>query len=124
MASEKSKILVFGGTRNIGKYMVKASISLGHQTFAYSRPINHKTSPSKIQLCQEFVSMGATLIHVRELEYDQIVTVIKKVDIVISKLAYHQVPDQLKIIDAIKIVGNIKVRNNFFKIFYFAYVIS
>ncbi|KAI4331874.1 hypothetical protein L6164_016826 [Bauhinia variegata] len=107
MASEKSKILVFGGTGYIGKYMVKASISLGHQTLVYSRPINHKTSPSKIQLCQEFVSMGATLIH-GELEYDQIVTTIKKVDIVISTLAYPQVLDQLKIIDAIKTAGNIK----------------
>ncbi|KAI4328660.1 hypothetical protein L6164_020996 [Bauhinia variegata] len=101
MASEKSKILVFGGTGYIGKYMVKASISLGHQTLVHSRPINHKTSPSKIKLCQEFISMGATLIH--------IVTAIKKVDIVISTLAYPQVLDQLKIIDAIKTAGNIKV---------------
>ncbi|KAI4331878.1 hypothetical protein L6164_016829 [Bauhinia variegata] len=107
MASEKSRILIFGGTGYIGKYMVKASIALGHPTFIYSRPLNAKTSPSKIQLRQEFTSMGVTFIH-GELEYDQIVVAIKKVDIVISTLAYPRVLDQLKIIDAIKVAGNIK----------------
>ncbi|KAI4318289.1 hypothetical protein L6164_026076 [Bauhinia variegata] len=107
MANEKSRILIFGGTGYIGKYMVKASIALGHPTFIYSRPLNAGTSPSKIQLCQEFTSMGATFIH-GELEYDQIVAAIKKVDIVISTLACPQVLDQLKIIDAIKVAGNIK----------------
>jgi len=35
--------------------------------------------------------------------------VIKEADIVISALAYPQLMDQLKIIDAIKVAGNIKV---------------
>ncbi|KAI4318291.1 hypothetical protein L6164_026078 [Bauhinia variegata] len=113
MVNEKSRILIFGGTGYIGKYTVKASIALGHPTFIYSRPLNAESSPSKIQLFQEFTSMGATFIH-GELEYDQIVAAIKKVDIVISTLAYPQVLDQLKIIDAIKVASNIKVRNTFF----------
>jgi hypothetical protein len=44
-----------------------------------------------------------------ELEHDQIVAVIKQVDIVICTFAYPQVMGQLKIIDAIKVAGNIKV---------------
>lgn len=44
-----------------------------------------------------------------ELEHDQILAVIKQVDIVICSLPYPQVMEQLKIIDAIKVAGNIKV---------------
>ena len=42
-------------------------------------------------------------------EHEKIVSVLREVDIVISALAYPQVPDQLEIIDAIKVAGNIKV---------------
>lgn len=42
-------------------------------------------------------------------ELDKIVSILRKMDIVISTLAYPQVLDQLKIIDAIKVAGNIKV---------------
>ena len=64
MEAKKNKILVFGGTGYIGKYMVKASISLGHPTFVYTHPINSKTPNSKIQLCKEFNSIGVTLVEV------------------------------------------------------------
>jgi hypothetical protein len=42
-------------------------------------------------------------------EHEKIVSAVREVDIVISALAYPQVLDQLKIIDAIKVAGNIKV---------------
>ncbi|KAK7259751.1 hypothetical protein RIF29_25365 [Crotalaria pallida] len=107
MATKKSKILVFGGTGYLGKYIVKASISLGHPTLVYTRPLNSQTPPSKTQICNEFDSMGVTLVQ-GELEHDQIVPVIKKADIVICTLAYPQVLEQLKIIEAIKVAGNVK----------------
>lgn len=44
-----------------------------------------------------------------EFEHEQILAVIKEVDIVICALPYPQVMEQLKIIDAIKVAGNIKV---------------
>jgi hypothetical protein len=44
-------------------------------------------------------------------EHEKIVSAVREVDIVISALAYPQVLDQLKIIDAIKVAGNIKVIN-------------
>ena len=48
--------------------------------------------------------------HAGELnEHEKIVSVLREVDIVISTLAYPQALYQLKIIDAIKDVGNIKV---------------
>ncbi|KAK2385805.1 eugenol synthase [Trifolium repens] len=80
MEANKNRILVFGGT---------------------------ETHTSKIQLCKEFNSIGVTLVE-GELEHDQIVAVIKQVDIVICTFAYPQVMGQLKIIDAIKVAGNIK----------------
>jgi len=46
-----------------------------------------------------------------EFEHDQIVAVIKQADIVICTFAYPQVMEQLKIIEAIKVAGNIKVMN-------------
>ncbi|XP_027920968.1 eugenol synthase 1-like isoform X1 [Vigna unguiculata] len=103
----KNRIVVFGGTGYIGKHLVKASLSLGHPTFVYTRPLTSQTPPSKIQLCKDFTSMGVTLLQ-GELKYEEIVEAIKKADIVISALAYPQVMDQLKIIEAIKVVGNIK----------------
>ena len=42
-------------------------------------------------------------------EHEKIVSVLKEVDVVISTVAYPQFLDQLKIVDAIKVAGNIKV---------------
>ena len=42
-------------------------------------------------------------------EQEKLVSVLRHVDVVISTVAYPQVLDQLKIIEAIKIAGNIKV---------------
>ncbi|TKY49832.1 Isoeugenol synthase 1 [Spatholobus suberectus] len=100
----KNRILIFGGTGYIGKYIVKASVSLGHPTLVYTRLLNSQTPPSKTQLCEEFNSMGVTLVQ-GELEHDQILAVIKQVDIVICALAYPQTMEQLKIIDAIKVAA-------------------
>ncbi|KAL5776322.1 hypothetical protein ACOSP7_009248 [Xanthoceras sorbifolium] len=79
MESELSKILIFGGTGYLGKYLVKASVLLGHKTFGELE------------------------------EHEKMVSVLRQVDVVISALAIPQFLDQLKIIDAIKVAGNIKV---------------
>ncbi|KAK9205022.1 hypothetical protein WN943_015288 [Citrus x changshan-huyou] len=74
----KPKILIFGGTGYLGKYMVKASVSSGHNTFVYARPVTENSRTSKLEIHKEFQ-------------------------------AYPQFLDQLKIVDAIKVAGNIKV---------------
>ncbi|XP_048331232.2 eugenol synthase 1 isoform X3 [Ziziphus jujuba] len=104
----KCKILIFGGSGYLGKYMVKASIFLGHPTYVYSRPPTAKTSPSKIDLLHEFQAMGVSIIHGELEEHEKLVRLIKQVDVVISVLAYPQVFEQLKIIDAIKVADNVK----------------
>ncbi|KAL2231880.1 UNVERIFIED_CONTAM: Eugenol synthase 1 [Sesamum indicum] len=100
---EESKILVFGGTGYIGSYMVKASIKLGHPTYVFSRPNSNKT-----EMLNQLQSMGAIVVKGAIDEHDKLVLLLREVDVVISALAYPQVLDQLKIIEAIKVAGNIK----------------
>ncbi|CAN6694983.1 unnamed protein product [Malus baccata var. baccata] len=61
MACENNKILIFGATGYLGKYMVKASVSLGHPTYAYARSIKPITDPSNLELHKEYEAMGVTV---------------------------------------------------------------
>ncbi|KAL9379730.1 hypothetical protein Peur_028212 [Populus x canadensis] len=108
MENEMSKILIFGGTGYLGKFMVKASVSMGHQTYVYARPITTQSSPAKIGIREEFQAMGVTIVQGEFDEQEELVSVLRHVDVVISTVAYPQVLDQLKIIEAIKVAGNIK----------------
>ncbi|KAH9725158.1 Phenylcoumaran benzylic ether reductase 1 [Citrus sinensis] len=95
----KPKILIFGGTGYLGKYMVKASVSSGHNTFVYARPVTENSRTSKLEIHKEFQELD---------EHEKIISILKEVDVVISTIAYPQFLDQLKIVDAIKVAGNIK----------------
>lgn len=99
----KSKILIIGGTGYIGNHMVKESLKLGHPTYVFSRPNSTKTD-----LLHEFQLLGAILVKGELDEHEKLVAVIKEVDVVISTVAYPQVLDQFKILEAIKVAGNIK----------------
>ncbi|TYH78225.1 hypothetical protein ES332_D04G210400v1 [Gossypium tomentosum] len=104
----KNKILIFGGTGNLGTYMVKASIKLGHPTFVFARPLTPQSTINKINLHKEFQSSGVTIIQGELKEHEKIVAILRQVDIVISVLPFPQVPDQIHIIEAIKVASNIK----------------
>nr|AOC97442.1 eugenol synthase [Ocimum gratissimum] len=99
----KSKILIFGGTGYIGNHMVKGSLKLGHPTYVFTRPNSTKTA-----LLNEFQSLGAILVKGEMDEHEKLVRLMKKVDVVISAVAIPQVLDQFKIVEAIKVAGNIK----------------
>ena len=58
----KSRILVVGATGEMGKYIVHASVKLGHPTFVLVRP--GSSNPAKQALLAEFQSLGATSLHV------------------------------------------------------------
>ncbi|GAY65880.1 hypothetical protein CUMW_244430, partial [Citrus unshiu] len=104
----KPKILIFGGTGYFGKYMVKASVSSGHKTFVYARPVTQNSRPSKLEIHKEFQGIGVTIIEGELDEHEKIVSILKQVDVVISTVAYPKFLDQLKIVHAIKVAGNIK----------------
>ncbi|ERN20657.1 hypothetical protein AMTR_s00070p00170930 [Amborella trichopoda] len=102
-------ILIIGGPGYLGKFMVKASISWGHPTYVYSRPSTKASdSSSKIQVIHDFESMGVHIIQGYMDEYDKLLSVLHKVDDVISLLPIPQHLEQLILINAIKEVGNIK----------------
>jgi len=107
---KNKKVLIFGATGYLGKYMVAASVAMGHPTYAYVRPIKPNSDPSdpKLQLHNQFQSMGVTIFQGELSEHEKLVSVLKQVDIVISTLAVPQHLDQLKIISAMKEAGNIE----------------
>ncbi|CAJ1930190.1 unnamed protein product [Sphenostylis stenocarpa] len=105
--TEKSKILVVGGTGYIGKFIVKASAEAGHPTFVLVREstVSH---PEKSKLIDSFKSSGVTLLYGDLNDHESLVKAVKEVDVVISTLGGQQIDDQLKLITAIKEAGNIK----------------
>ncbi|KAM5564927.1 phenylcoumaran benzylic ether reductase Betv6 [Rosa sericea] len=105
---QKSKILVIGGTGYIGKFIVEASAKANHPTFALVRETT-VNDPAKGKLIQNFKNLGVTLLY-GDLndEHESLVKVIKKVDVVISTVGGLPLPDQTKLIAAIKEAGNVK----------------
>ncbi|XP_047962417.1 eugenol synthase 1-like isoform X2 [Salvia hispanica] len=99
----KNKILIVGGSGYVGGYIVRASLKLGHPTYVFSRPNSSKTN-----LLNHFQSLGAIIVKGMLDEHEKLVSVIKEVDVVISAVACPQILDQLKILEAIKVAGNIK----------------
>lgn len=61
--AQKSKILIIGGTGNMGKFMVEASVKAGHPTFALVRQ-TALSDPVKAKLLQNFENLGVTLLYV------------------------------------------------------------
>ncbi|CAH2080554.1 unnamed protein product [Thlaspi arvense] len=125
---EKSKIMIIGATGYLGNYMVRASLSMGHPTFAYVRPLPPPPSPppppppppsshsshalpnsnNKLLLLQEFRSMGVTIIYGELEEHAKLVSALRLVDVVVSTLPVPLHLQQLNIITAIKEAGTIK----------------
>lgn len=107
MAPVKSKILVIGGTGYIGKFVVEASAKAGHPTSVLVRE-STVADPVKGKLVQSFKNSGVTLVHGDLYDHESLVKAIKQVDVVISTVGNMQIPDQTKIIAAIKEAGNVK----------------
>ncbi|KAG9449680.1 hypothetical protein H6P81_009645 [Aristolochia fimbriata] len=105
--AEKSKILVIGGTGYIGKFIVEASAKAGNPTFALVRD-TAPSDPQKAQLLDGFKNAGVTLLKGDISDQQSLAEAFKQVDVVISTVGTLQIPEQVKIIAAIKQVGNIK----------------
>ncbi|KAJ4765370.1 Isoflavone reductase-like protein [Rhynchospora pubera] len=107
MASNKSKILIIGGTGYIGKFVISASARLGYPTFALVRD-TAPADPAKAKLLDSFKDSGVTLVKGDLYDHESLVKAFKAVDVVISTVGALQIADQTKIIAAIKEAGNIK----------------
>lgn len=112
--ARKSKVLVVGGTGYIGRRLVRASLSQGHQTYVLKRP-EIGLDIDKLQILLSFKKQGAHLIEASFSDFQSLVDAVKQVDIVISAMSgvhfrSHNILLQLKLVEAIKHAGNIKVK--------------
>lgn len=63
MEGKKDEVLIIGATRYLGRRLVKASMDLGHPTFALYRP-EIGSDAEKVQMLIGFKMQGATLLQV------------------------------------------------------------
>ena len=106
---------VVGGTGYIGKRLVKVSLDEGQETYILHihRPEN-KYDIDKVQMLLSFKEQGAHLVPGSFSDHQSLVNAVKLVDVVICAIAgvhvrSHQILLQLKLVDAIKDAGNVKV---------------
>lgn len=116
----KSKVLVVGGTGYIGRRIVKACLAQGHATYVLQRP-EIGLDIDKLQMLLSFKEQGARLVEASFSDHQSIVDAVKQVDVVICTMSgvhfrSHNILVQLKLVDAIKEAGNIKVQSFHFYI--------
>ena len=110
----KSKVLVVGGTGYIGKRIVKASLSQGHETYVLRRP-EIGFDIDKLQMLYSFQKQGAHLVKASFSDFQNFVDAVKLVDVVTCTMfgahcGSHYILLQLNLVEAIKQAGNVKVK--------------
>ncbi|KAK9219865.1 hypothetical protein WN943_008512 [Citrus x changshan-huyou] len=99
--------LIIGGTGYIGKFIVEASVKAGHPTFALVRE-STASDPVKGKLIEIFKNLGVNVLYGDLQDHESLIKAIKQVDVVISMVSRGQIPEQAKIIAAVKEAGNVK----------------
>ncbi|KAF8400920.1 hypothetical protein HHK36_014223 [Tetracentron sinense] len=110
----KDRILIIGATGYLGRRLVKTSLALGIPTYCLYRP-EVASDVEKVQMLIGFKLQGAHLLKGSFEDHESLVSALKQVDVVISAVAGNHIKnailEQLKLIQAIKEVGTIKVEN-------------
>ncbi|KAI3415100.1 uncharacterized protein J3R85_015404 [Psidium guajava] len=108
--AEKSKVLVIGGTGNIGTWgqVRKRVTPLMHWLGRAWLRMSTSRSSSEASRTRGFAFVFYSTLHGDIYDHESLVTAIKQVDVVILAVGGPQLPDQVKIIAAIKEAGNIK----------------
>lgn len=99
----KSRVLIIGATGFIGRFVAEASVKSGRPTYALVRP-----NTSKQKVVQSLKDSGVHILDGCLDDYNSLVKSVSQVDVVISTVGGGEINKQLRIIDAIKEVGNIK----------------
>ncbi|KAF7013815.1 hypothetical protein CFC21_027865 [Triticum aestivum] len=110
---EKSRVLVVGGTGYIGRRIVKACLVQRHETYVLMSP-EIGLDVEKLQLLLSFKAQGARLVEASVDDHRGLVAAVKQVDVVVSAMSgvhfrAHKLLLQLKLVEAIKEAGNVKV---------------
>ena len=92
---------------------MKASLAQGHETFVLQRP-ELGLQIEKLQMLLSFKKQGARLVSASFSDHRSLVEAVKQVDVVISAISgvhfrSHSILLQLKLVEAIKEAGNVKV---------------
>lgn len=111
---EKTRVLVVGGTGSLGRRIVSACLAEGHETYVLQRP-EIGVDIEKVQLLLSFKRLGAHLVEGSFSDHQSLVSAVKQVDVVVSAMSgvhfrTHNIPVQLKLVEAIKEAGNVKVK--------------
>ncbi|EEC70267.1 hypothetical protein OsI_01076 [Oryza sativa Indica Group] len=111
-----STILVIGGTGIIGRHIVAASLDAGHPTLVLVRPTAASAAvdvdSDKAKLLASLVASGATIVYGDMNDRESLVAAIRRADVVISAVGHRgtvELDGQLKVVEAIKEAGNVKV---------------
>ena len=102
-----------GCTGYVGRRIVKASLALGHPTYVLQRP-EIGLDIEKLQMLLSFKKQGAHLVEGSFSDLQSLVRAVKLVDVVICTMSgvhfrSHNILLQLKLVQAIKEAGNVKV---------------
>lgn len=115
LETTKTRVLVVGATGYIGKRIVKASLAQGHETYVLQRR-EIGLDIDKVQMLLSFKKIGAHLIEGSVSDHQSLVEAVRMVDVVVCTMSgvhfrSHNILLQLKLIEAIKEAGNVKVRS-------------
>jgi nucleoside-diphosphate-sugar epimerase len=113
METTKSRVLVVGGTGYIGRWIVRASLALGHPTLVLMRP-EIGLDIDKLQMLLSFKAQGARLVEASLDDHAGLVAAVAQADVVVSAMSgvhfrSHNLLLQHKLVQAIKEAGNVKV---------------
>lgn len=111
---EKTRVLVVGGTGMLGRRIVRECLAEGHETYVLQRP-EIGMDIDKVQLLLSFKRQGARLVEASFSDHRSLVSAVKQVEVVVSAISVVHFPSnnmlvQLKLVEAIKEAGNIKVK--------------
>uniref|UniRef100_N1R295 Isoflavone reductase-like protein n=1 Tax=Aegilops tauschii TaxID=37682 RepID=N1R295_AEGTA len=108
-----SRILVIGGTGNIGQHLVTASLNAGHRTAVLVRPATVAPDSDKAKLLNSLETRGVSVVYGDMNDHGSLVAAIKQHGEVVISAVGHGRPEeldgQIKIVQAIKEAGDVKM---------------
>lgn len=103
----RTRVLVIGATGHLGRYITQACIDAGHRTYALIRP-HRNSDPERDHLIESFQQSNVRIIEGSIEDQSILITILRRVDVVVSVLGTGNLLKQLQLIKAIKKVGTIK----------------
>ncbi|KAK1663503.1 hypothetical protein QYE76_051662 [Lolium multiflorum] len=107
-----SRVLVIGGTGNIGRHLVTGSLNAGHPTTVLARPATVSSDSDKAKFLNSLKARGASVVYGDMNDHGNLVEAIKQHGEVVISAVGHGRPEeldgQLKILEAIKKAGTVK----------------